>query len=546
MSTPPYDDDPLDLEEEDEDERLEPGAGESVCERCGCHSWFVRWDYVLDADRTVRVQWTCGGHDSDDWCDRVAAVAERAEDENDEAFKKVQGKKEQAPAALDPKVLIDTLRWLLMALPSLDEIETVSPYARDGLFEVVARQAELLAQPLVITGDDRAENLLALANQCDAPTQSLYDTIVRVFGLKVADDRGDRIANLMRQQPKAPDRGAAHQTNSVSEQAEALGGSFDEQMVSNRTGFTALAQTSHGEDYERTGEPSGARPKGSQNVDDAIVWLVEQWGHPIEAVRAANGRGRSPEQVTDRLRLAGILATAKDEELFTTRTLGGALNPVAKYPERVVQRLINLIDPQPKFDAGDEPYYKHPRERKHPVTKWFMSPDDHAAELGRAKGARDREEAAKERLNASKRQGAHLAAERREAEQLEAERLSESAAEIKAAAAPVEDEDQLDVDEAQRVKELESHTKELNRLAEDPERLAKDADALIELEQLRKDERKHERQFEREDEQREAERNAEAVDESLDELPGLILKGLTEGSNESLVKEIRKLAKLLD
>ena len=99
MSMPPYDDDPLDLE--DEVERLEPGAGESVCERCGCHSWFVRWDYVLDADRTVRVQWTCGGHDSDDWCDRVAAVAERAEDENDEAFKKVQGKKEQAPDLID-------------------------------------------------------------------------------------------------------------------------------------------------------------------------------------------------------------------------------------------------------------------------------------------------------------------------------------------------------------------------------------------------------------------------------------------------------------
>jgi hypothetical protein len=514
MSTPPYDD-TFDLGDDDEEERLEPGAGESVCERCGCHSWFVRWDYVLDADRTVRVQWTCGGHDSDDWCDRVAAVAERAEDDKDEAFEKLRVEKERAPASLDPKVLIDILRWVRVHLPShaLWEIEDVGPTDWDGLFEAVARQAELLAQPLVVTGDDRKENLLALSNQCDAPTKGLHDSIVHVFGLGIPDAREDGLARLMRQQPKAPDRGAAHQVNSVSEQAEALGGSFDEQMVSNRTGFIALAQTSHGEDYERTGEPSGARPKGSQNVDDAIVWLVEQWGHPIEDVRAANGRGRSPEQVKDRLRLAGILATAKNEELFTTRTLGRALNPVAKYPERVVQRLINLVDPQPKFDAGDEPYYKHPRERKHPVTKRFMSPEEREAALHVHFGSDEaRRKAGKPMLAEAERQYEYedqnqrkrVAAERREAEQLEAERLSESAAEIKAAAAPVEDEDQPEVDEAQRVKELESHTKELNRLAEDPERLAKDPDALIELEQLRKDE----------DEQREAERSAEAIAEA--------------------------------
>jgi len=82
------------------------------------------------------------------------------------------------------------------------------------------------------------------------PTKGLHDSIVHVFGLGIPDAREDGLARLMRQQPKAPDRGAAHQVNSVSEQAEALGGSFDEQMVSNRTGFIALAQTSHGEDYE--------------------------------------------------------------------------------------------------------------------------------------------------------------------------------------------------------------------------------------------------------------------------------------------------------
>jgi hypothetical protein len=359
----------------------------------------------------------------------------------------------------------------------------------------------------------------------------------------------------MKRRPNAPDQGepdqgGAHQVNSVREQSEAMGHSFDEEVQTNRTGVRSAAQTAHGEDYERTGEPSGARPKGSQNVDDAIVWLVEQWGESIETVRATNGRGRSPEQVKDRLRLAGILATAKNEELFTTRTLGRALKPVAKYPERVVQRLINLVDPQPKFDAIEAPEdpalanRRLARKRKAPVTKRILSPDEHAAELSRAKGARDRAEAAKERLNASKRQRAHLAAEYVEVKQLEAKRLGESALEIKEAVAPVEDEDEPDVDEAQRIKELESHAKELNRLAEDPERLAKDSDALIELEQLRKDERKHEREFEREDEQdeqRDKERIAEAIAEACEQLPELILTGLIEGPSDSLEREIREL-----
>jgi len=145
-------------------------------------------------------------------------------------------------------------------------------------------------------------------------------------------------------------------------------------------------------------------------------------------VRAAKGRGRSPEQVKNRLRLAGILAAAKNEELFTTRTLGRALDPVAKYPERVVQRLINLVDPPPKLDATEEPYYKHPRERKHPVTTRFMSPEEREADLpaghfgsdeARRKAGRLAREAAKRQDRYEEQsQRRRVAAERRTAQRV--------------------------------------------------------------------------------------------------------------------------------
>jgi hypothetical protein len=120
MSIRPYDDDPLDLDEEDEEERLAPGDAKRVCERCGHPSWFVRYDHVLEADRTVRVQWTCGGRDSDDWCERVAAVAERAEAEEEEAFEKMLAAKRQAAASLTPQRRAASLRLLLKWLSEKD------------------------------------------------------------------------------------------------------------------------------------------------------------------------------------------------------------------------------------------------------------------------------------------------------------------------------------------------------------------------------------------------------------------------------------------